>query len=110
MENNYFMSIQKLMACGHLSDSGYTDPEGNRVPVCGKCFTSEHANVESKKEAKTVLPANVLRGRTAACWVGEQPGGMRHGEVKSSINLEAFRYNPNKQVDTYYCGCLERIT
>jgi hypothetical protein len=97
------------MACGHISDSAYTDPEGNRVPVCGKCFTSQYANAESRKDAKTVVPLKVLRGRMAACWVGEQPGGMRHGEVNSDINLTNFRYRPNSLYDTYYCGCVERL-
>ena len=109
MENNYFMSIQKLMACGHLSDSAYTDPEGNRVPVCGRCFTDQYANAESRKASKTILPAGALKGRSAACYIGEQPGGMRHAEVKSNPQLLGFRYQINKQVDTYYCGCLERI-
>jgi hypothetical protein len=50
-----------------------------------------------------------LRGRMAACWIGEQPGGMRHSETRSSIALPGFRYSPEKQVDTYDCGCLERF-
>jgi hypothetical protein len=104
-----FMSIQSLMACGHVSDSAYTDPEGNRSPVCGKCYTSTHASAASRKDSKTVVPLKVLRNRSAACWVGEQPGGIRHGEVQSNIGLNLFRYLPNKQVDTYYCGCLERF-
>ena len=103
------MSVQSLMACGHVSDSAYTDPEGNRVPVCGKCYTATYANNASRKEAKTVISLKVLRGRSAACWIGEQPNGMRHGEVQSNINLDMFRYLPGKQVDTYYCGCLERL-
>lgn len=107
--DNPFLSIQKLMACGHVSDSAYTDPEGNRAPVCGKCYTSEYANAESRKEAKTVVPLSALRGRTAACWIGEQPGGRRHNEVRSNVNLQNFRYQPSKQVDTYYCGCLEKF-
>jgi hypothetical protein len=104
-----FMSLTSLMACGHVSDSNYTDPDGGRSPVCSKCYLSQYATAASKKDAKTVVPLKVLRGRTAACWVGEQPGGMRHGEVESSIQLNLFRYQPSKQNDTYYCGCLERI-
>lgn len=107
--DNYTLSLRSLMACGHVSDSNYTDPEGNRSPVCGKCYTATYANAASRKEAKTIAPPKALRGRMAACWVGEQPGGIRHGETQSSLILNMFRYMPGKQVDTYYCGCVERI-
>jgi hypothetical protein len=97
------------MACGHVSDSAYTDPEGNRAPVCGKCFTSQYANSASRKDAKTVVSLSVLRNRSACCWIGEQPGGRRHSERPSNLNLPNFKYDPNKQVDTWYCGCLEKF-
>lgn len=110
------------MACGHVSDSAYTDPEGNRAPVCGKCYTAAYgwaparmppsggvSFAQLRKDAKTVVPLKNLRGRFAYCWIGEQPGGIRHAETRSNINLNGFKYTPSKDVDTYYCGCIEKL-
>lgn len=76
------MDVQNiLMKCGHTALATYDDK-----PVCPICNCHEIA--ETKPD---------LTGRTAKCFYcgKEQPSG----------NLPFFKYQPEQEFDSYYCGC-----
>lgn len=75
-----------LMKCGHVAN-GWAK---NRNPACAICGC-----IDVVKECKD---NEGLEGRKAKC--GEC-GSM----VSSSWNLPFFEYKPDKEYDTYYCGC-----
>ena len=79
---------QPLMKCGHVANA--IDANGN--PICAICygFTPDAKIIANKKPN--------LEGRKARC--------NECGKVTgSSYSLPFFRYRPNEDYDTYYCGC-----
>ena len=80
-----------MMKCGHASNSKKILDDGTKVNSCIICRCTEEA--ES-------LPS--LEGRVAVC--GQHKGGNPK-EVESSWKLPFFEYRPDKENDTYYCGC-----
>jgi hypothetical protein len=78
-----------LMKCGHSANS--TDTKGN--PVCVICIGIVAGADEIVKEPPS------LEGRFARCSYGD------HAKVPSSYDLAFFEYRPEREEDTYYCGC-----
>ncbi len=87
-----------LMACGHVAQG----VNGNGDPVCVVCFgIREGATIVAEKPS--------LEGRRAYCSYatgrdGESPKVHSEG-VPSSWDLPFFSYRPERETDTYYCGC-----
>lgn len=75
--------MKPLMKCGHTANA--TDVNGK--PCCVICDCDEIENVTPS-----------LAGRKAKC---SDCGHI----VDSDENLPFFRYRPDKECDTYYCGC-----
>lgn len=72
-----------IMTCGHtaLATTGDGKPT---CPICD-CLTV-------KEEEPN------LNGRFASCM-------YCHKKVKSDFGLPFFKYTPELELDTYYCGC-----
>ena len=91
-------AVTVLMACGHVAQG----VNGNGDPVCVVCFgIREGATVVAEKPS--------LEGRRAYCSYatgrdGESPKVHSEG-VPSSWDLPFFSYRPERETDTYYCGC-----
>ena len=77
-----------LMKCGHTANA--TDSDGK--PVCAICagLTPNAKIVDNKKPD--------LKGRIAKC-------NSCSRTTSSSYNLAFFEYKPDKEQDSYYCGC-----
>lgn len=77
------------MACGHVSNALYTDPEeGGKIPVCSECIKIK------PRLAKEVVD---IKGRTATC--------IACGKIAvSSPALFSYHYDPDNG-DTYYDWC-----
>lgn len=82
MRNDLF-----LMKCKHANNA--RDRKGN--PVCVICGC---VDVVKKIE----LPTDGLEGRTAKC---PDCGSM----TESKWDLPFFKHNPDREFDSYYCGC-----
>jgi hypothetical protein len=80
----------KFMKCNH-SANAITKKDGEWIDICTFC----HAiNPDSEIEAD---PPD-LTGRKARCgYCGET--------VDSNLGLAFFGYQPDKETDSYYCGC-----
>lgn len=76
------MNIEKLLKCGHEPNATQ-----NGKPCCVICNCFEFA--ETKPD---------LTGRCAKC---SDCGNIQ----PSNYNLIFFRYRPDCQYDSFYCGC-----
>ena len=76
-----------LMKCGHTANA----LTGNGEPVCAICagVVAEAYEVDEKED---------LTGRTAQCT-------SCNTKRDSSYDLAFFKYQPDKKMDSYYCGC-----
>lgn len=94
--------MPELMQCGHTANSTYQDQ-----PVCAICFTAG-GRVSTAMKALTVAEKTSLNLRRARCSYGQQ-GFCKNikniTEVDSDYDLAFFKYDPEKEFDTYYCGC-----
>ena len=72
------------MKCGHTAQAH--DEKGK--PVCAICMCEEVDNERPN-----------LAGRIARCTYN-----CGH-KTDSSFNLPFFRHNPDKEYDSYFCGC-----
>ena len=72
-----------LMKCGHIANA----KDGNGNYGCAICGCHEIADLTPS-----------LAGRKAKC---TDCGRI----VKSNENLPFFKYQPDEEFDTYYCGC-----
>lgn len=83
-----------LLVCGHATNA--TTSEGK--PACAIC------------DCTTVAAKPDLTGRLAFCSYSRGRGGSLPPEhrtgVPSSTDLAFFEYQPDKEHDRYYCGCL----
>lgn len=77
------MKNNPLMKCGHKASTFIH----NKVPYCVICDCQEIA--EEKPN---------IKGRMAVCWDCGRT-------VPSNENLPFFKYKPNSESDSYYCGC-----
>ena len=77
------------MACGHAA----TGRRADGTPVCVVCSMVDPA------KAQTVAPPPDLTGRIAHCGYG------KHAPKPSSVELAFFEHHPDREHDTYYCGC-----
>jgi hypothetical protein len=75
-----------LMKCGHAANATC-----DGKPACAICACTEVADT---------IPD--LTGRKARCGYY---GTHCHSETPSSMKLPFFEYRPDKEYDTYYCGC-----
>ena len=73
---------KQLMACGHVTTT--RTPDGKHYCVICDC------------EKASFAEANLF-GRKAKCYCGNI--------ADSDISLAHFKYKPNEQFDSYYCGC-----
>ena len=71
-----------LMSCGHAALSGTSDE-----PMCPMCM--EYARMKHTPE---------LTDRKASC-------GCCGREAESSCSLPFFKYQPDRFIDEFYCGC-----
>lgn len=78
----------KLMRCGCAAQGFRVDEDGGKTECCITHGCTEPA------------PEPDLSGRYAVCALGGT-----HGRVPSSLSLAFFEYRPDREVDTYYCGC-----
>ena len=75
-----------MMKCGCAANAT-TQVKGKEVPCCVIHVCTE---VEEKKPS--------LHGRKARCFYG---GNI----VESSLDQAFFKYQPDCEFDSYYCGC-----
>lgn len=78
-----------MMKCGHASNM--KDKHGN--VICGIC---------NCKEVLGECNDDALKGRRAIC--NQHKNGVPT-PVPSSWQLPFFKYRPEAEYDTYYCGC-----
>ena len=75
-----------MLGCGHAANATH-----NGEPCCAICFGIRDG-------ATTVVDAPDLTGRKAVCSYGDT--------IKpSSLDLPFFRHQPDKECDSFYCGC-----
>lgn len=82
------MGEKPIMMCNHIAN-GINSKTGE--PVCVIC-----------NESRTRIDAVSLSNREAVC-VGckyEKPT-----RANSSVDLPFFKYRPDEETDSYYCGC-----
>lgn len=83
--------MKYLMKCGHVANA--TDKDGN--PVCVICAPGVNG-VTVKRIIEHEMSG--LEGRNARCsWCSHI--------TKSRWTLPFFEYRPDKETDSYYCGC-----
>jgi hypothetical protein len=75
------------MACGHTANA-----VKDGKPVCVICYGIVDG-------ADRVVEAPDLTGRVAKC------GSCNRPPVPSSSRLAFFRHHPERDADSYYCGC-----
>lgn len=80
-----------LMKCGHVAQGR----NWNNDPVCVIC-----AGINDDFDQVETAPIN-LTGRMAHCAYTTCKSMQ-----ESSLSLPFFTHHPDKQYDTYYCGCL----
>lgn len=79
-----------MMKCGHSANA--QDSNGN--PVCVICV--------GISEGATEVDVNPnLTGRVARCGYFNRC----HTEQPSDVSLPFFEHHPNKEHDSFYCGC-----
>lgn len=81
-----------MMQCGHAANSEF-EINGVKHPCCVICF-----NGVGSPAAKIASEQPDLTGRMARC-------GTTCKEVPSSPNLAFFKHQPDRDFDSYYCGC-----
>lgn len=81
-----------LMKCGHIANA--IDSKGN--PICAICAG---VNPGFDKTDHECNGSEGLKGRKAVC----QYCGA---EVDSNWDLPFFKYRPDRDTDSYYCGCM----
>lgn len=76
-----------IMKCGCASNADWQNGKGEVIPYCiiHNCVEPLDFNV-------------VLSGRMCKCSYCGQT-------VPSKMSLPFFKYNVNKKIDSYYCGC-----
>lgn len=75
--------MKYLMKCGHVANSVTADGK----PFCVICGCENVA-----------IKTYELEGRKARCsYCGKT--------VESNLNLPFFEFRPDKEYDSYYCGC-----
>lgn len=86
--------LKYLMQCGHVAN-GVVYKTGK--PICALCagFGPEAEIVERECSER-----DGLEERKAVCCYGG------HEIVDSSWELPFFKYQPEKEYDEYYCGCM----
>lgn len=75
-----------MMKCGCDNAGAYTNGEKEN-PICITHNERELMNITID-----------LKGRLAKCSYGCKP-------VQSNVNLDFFKYQPEKEFDQYFCGC-----
>ena len=84
------MGKEVLMKCGHTANSVFKY-NGEYKPCCAICFGITNDAVEE-------VELQSLENRKAKCsWCGK--------EVDSRYSLPFFKHKPDKEYDTFYCGC-----
>jgi hypothetical protein len=83
------METIQLMACGCSAQGVMVDKEtGNKIPCC----VVHDCTIPAENQPD-------LTGRKAVCtYSGHRP-------VDSKFKLAYFVYTPEKETDSYYCGC-----
>lgn len=83
--------MKYLMKCGHVANA--IDADGK--PICAICAPDEKGmTIERIVEGET----GGLEGRKARCpWCGKLK--------ESKWTLPFFEYLPQKENDSFYCGC-----
>lgn len=83
--------MKYLMKCGHVANA----IDENGKPICAFCAPDvKGVTVERSIESET----SGLEGRTAHCaWCSRV--------TESKWTLPFFKYRPDKETDSYYCGC-----
>lgn len=79
-----------MMKCGHAANSS-TRVNNQSVPCCVICGVIEQANEQPN-----------LEGRQAKC--SQHKSGIPQ-PVPSKTNLAFFEYLPDREFDSFYCGC-----
>ena len=83
--------MKYLMKCGHVANA----IDKNGKPVCAICVPDvEGITVEKELDGETAG----LEGRKARC-------SFCWKVTNSRWNLPFFEYRPDKETDSYYCGC-----
>lgn len=83
--------MKYLMKCGHVANA----IDKNGKPVCAICAP----NVDGVTVGRAIdSETGGLEGRKARCsWCSHT--------TDSRWNLPFFEYRPDKETDSYYCGC-----
>lgn len=76
-----------MMTCGHAANAVVTNTD---QPVCVICVCADVADQPD------------LTGRIARC---SYYGGKCRSEQPSDTRLAFFSHSPERDHDTYYCGC-----
>lgn len=77
-----------MMACGHSANA----IDGNHNPCCAIC-------IGTTPKATQIVEMPNLQGRKSKCVYGD------HAIIDSSTNSAFFEHHPDKEYDTFYCGC-----
>ena len=93
------MDTKYLMECGHVAQ-GKDSRSG--APVCAICIGISPGATKVAKECTD--PKDGLEGRKAKC-SGHTSSKGRIGICESKWTLPFFCYQPDKEFDSYYCGC-----
>ena len=76
-----------MMRCGHSANSMKQIAVDDEIPCCTICDCDEPSFVQPDPT-----------GRKAKCI-------YCNNTVDSKLGLAFYRYIPNRQYDSYYCGC-----
>ena len=96
----YIDEKEYLEAIEHLSDDKRVEmmPCGCRISGRNTLTGLPHCAIHDTEGTVLVSPKTLLKNRIARCsWCGK--------ETKSDFNLPFFQYCPEKDKDSYYCGC-----
>ena len=86
------METRHLMKCGHVAQA----KDQHDHPCCAICAGITPAAFEVEREL--THPTDGLEGRKAECpYCGRT--------TDSRWTLPFFEYRPDKETDSYYCGC-----
>lgn len=83
--------MKYLMKCGHTANA--TSADGK--PICAICLGVKPGADEIAKEAD-------LTGRKARC---SYYGSKCHSIADSNFSLPFFEHRPDREYDSFYCGC-----
>ena len=88
------MKETKLMACGHTANGVLLD-KGENIPCCVICYPDPKSYTETEEKPS-------LEGRIARCRGCKNPTPSK---TPSKWDLPFFKYEPDQEQDSYYCGC-----